>query len=150
MPSSPAKPGEADTEFAKARASGSSPAAIISAAIRQVANLHKMRLAIAGGDSVEFAMRRGAPPVHFSRENLVGEALRAWTPQRLMRAMEQLGEASLEMRRNAPCRKRSRNAFCCRSPRVHVNRLSKALCFPALPKSEQRNLELINHFSLWI
>ena len=37
---------EADSEFSKARASGSSPAAIISAAIRQVANLHKMKLAI--------------------------------------------------------------------------------------------------------
>src|SRR5215471_3292583 len=40
---------EADVEFAKARSSGSSPPTIVSAAIRQVANLHKMRLAIAGG-----------------------------------------------------------------------------------------------------
>ena len=61
-----------------------------------------MRLAIAGGDSVEFAMKRGAPPVHFSREQQVSEALRVWTPQRLARAMEQLADASLEMRRNAP------------------------------------------------
>ncbi len=58
--------GEVDSEFSKARASGSSPAAIISAAIRQVANLHKMTLAIEGGDSIEFAMKRAAPPVHFS------------------------------------------------------------------------------------
>jgi DNA polymerase-3 subunit delta len=93
---------EVDSEFAKARASGSSPAAITSAAIRQVANLHKMKLAIEGGDSIEFAMRRAGPPVHFSRERQVGEALRAWTPVRLLRAMEQLAEASLEMRRNAP------------------------------------------------
>jgi DNA polymerase-3 subunit delta len=93
---------EADVEFAKARASGSSPPTIVSAAIRQVASLHKMRLAIAGGDSVEFAMKRGAPPVHFSREHQVSEALRVWTPQRLIRAMEQLADASLEMRRNAP------------------------------------------------
>ena len=57
-----------ETEFGKARAGGSSPAAIISAAIRQVANLHKMKLAVDGGDSIEFAMKRGAPPVHFSRE----------------------------------------------------------------------------------
>jgi DNA polymerase-3 subunit delta len=91
-----------DCEFRKARASGSSPAAIISAAIRQVANLHKMKLAIEGGDSIEFAMKRAAPPVHFSRERQIGEALRAWTPVRLLRAMEQLAEASLDMRRNAP------------------------------------------------
>ncbi|MGB2658324.1 MAG: DNA polymerase III subunit delta [Pseudolabrys sp.] len=96
------KTGDVDSEFGKARASGSSPAAIVSAAIRQVANLHKMKLAIEGGDSIEFAMRRVAPPVHFTREREVSDALRAWSPARLLRAMDQLAEASLEMRRNAP------------------------------------------------
>ncbi len=96
------KIGDVDSEFGKARASGSSPAAIVSAAIRQVANLHKMKLAIEGGDSIEFAMKRVAPPLHFTREREVSEALRAWSPARLLRAMDQLAEASLEMRRNAP------------------------------------------------
>jgi DNA polymerase-3 subunit delta len=93
--------GEVDNEFFKARAGGSSAAAIISAAIRQVASLHKMMLAIEGGDTVEFAMKRAAPPVHFKREAKVGEALRAWTVPRLLRAMDQLAETSLDMRRNA-------------------------------------------------
>jgi DNA polymerase-3 subunit delta len=93
---------EMDTEFGKARAGGSSPAAIVSAAIRQVANLHKMRLAVDGGDSIDFAMMRGAPPVHFTRKIAVEAALRTWTPARLLRAMQQLAEASLEDRRNAP------------------------------------------------
>ena len=93
---------EVETEFGKARAGGSSPAAIISAAIRHVANLHKMKLAVESGDSIEFAMKRGAPPVHFSRDTKVGAALRVWSPARLIRAMEQLAEASLEARRNAP------------------------------------------------
>jgi len=92
---------ETDTEFFKARASGSSPAAIVSAAIRHVANLHKIKTAIESGDSIDNAMRRGAPPIHFTRERRVGEALRAWTSERLLRAMQQLAEASLEMRRNA-------------------------------------------------
>jgi len=94
--------GEVESEFAKARAGGASPAAILSAAIRQIANLHKMRLAADEGDSIESAMRRGAPPVHFTREQAVGEALRAWSAPRLLRVMQQLGEASLEARRNAP------------------------------------------------
>jgi DNA polymerase-3 subunit delta len=94
--------GEVDSEYFKARAGGSSPAAIVSAAIRQVASLHKMILAVEHGDTFEFAMKRAAPPVHFTRESKVGEALRAWTPPRLLRAMEQLAEASLDMRRNAP------------------------------------------------
>jgi len=58
-------------------------------------------LAIEGGDTIEFAMKRAALPVHFTREPRVGEALRAWTPSRLLRAMDQLAEASLDMRRNA-------------------------------------------------
>jgi DNA polymerase-3 subunit delta len=92
---------DVETEFGKARAGGSSPAAIVSAAIRQVANLHKMKLAVDGGDSIEFAMMRGAPPVHFSRKKEVEAALRAWSPPRLLRAMAQLAEASLDARRNA-------------------------------------------------
>jgi DNA polymerase-3 subunit delta len=95
------KTAEMDSEFGKARGSGSSPAAIVSAAIRQVANLHKMKLAVDGGDSIEFAMMRGAPPVHFTRKPAVEAALRTWTPARLLRAMEQLAGASLDMRRNA-------------------------------------------------
>ena len=93
--------GEVDNEFTKARASGSSPAAIISAAIRQVASLHKMMLLIEGGEPIDSAMKRAAPPVHFTRESKVGEALRAWTLSRLLRAMDQLAEASLDIRRNA-------------------------------------------------
>lgn len=95
------KTGEVETEFAKARAGGSSPAAILSAAIRHVANLHKMKLAIDGGESVDIAMKRGAPPVHFTREAIVGTALRNWSAARLVRAMEQLAEATLETRRQA-------------------------------------------------
>jgi DNA polymerase-3 subunit delta len=96
------RPPDVDSEFAKARAGGSSPAAIISAAIRQVASLHKMKLAVEGGDSIESAMQRGAPPVHFTRQKLVADALRLWTLARLVRAMQQLAEASLDARRNGP------------------------------------------------
>jgi DNA polymerase-3 subunit delta len=91
------KTAEVETEFGRARADGS-VSGIISAAIRQVASLHKMKLAVEGGDSIEFAMQRGAPPVHFSRQKQIGEALRNWTPLRLVRAMEQLAEASLDAR----------------------------------------------------
>ena len=92
---------EVDSEFGKARASGSSPAAIVSAAIRQVASLHKMNLAMESGDPIELAIKRVPPPLHFSRERAVSEALRTWSTARLLRAMEQLADASLEMRRNA-------------------------------------------------
>jgi DNA polymerase-3 subunit delta len=94
--------GDTEVEFAKARAGGSSPAAVISAAIRHVANLHKMRLAVDDGDSIDSAMRRGAPPPHFTRERAVSDALRVFSAPRLLRAMAQLAEVSLEARRHAP------------------------------------------------
>jgi DNA polymerase III subunit delta len=93
------KTGDVETEFGRARAGSSAASTIVSAAIRQVANLHKMKLAADSGDSIEFAMKRGTPPVHFSREKIVGDALRAWSQPRLLRAMEQLADASLEARR---------------------------------------------------
>jgi DNA polymerase-3 subunit delta len=94
------KPTEVDAEFKKARADGSSPAAILSMAQRHVANLHRMRLAADAGDSVEFAMKRSG--IHFSREKTVGDAVRLWSATRLARAMQQLAEAALDARRNAP------------------------------------------------
>lgn len=88
-----------EREFAKARADGASPAAIMSAAVRQVAQLHKMRTAIDDGMDAKSAMFRSGPPVHFSREEKVGTALRRWSPPRLLRAMQQLADATLDTRR---------------------------------------------------
>src|SRR5262245_10474810 len=50
---------ETDGEFGKARASGSSPAAIVSEAIRQAASLHQMELAIGRGSSIGIFLKRG-------------------------------------------------------------------------------------------
>ena len=141
---------EADNEFAKARASGASPPTIVSAAIRQVANLHKMRLTIDGGDLIEFAMKRGAPPVHFSRERYVSEALRVWTPVRLMRAMEQLATPRWRYGGTPLWRKRSRNALCCRSRQMHAKPYSKFCPSCRTVQIRTRHLELINQFSLSI
>lgn len=86
-----------EVNFAKAQIAGTSPGAIISAALRQVATLHKARLAIDDGNSIKQAV--DATWVHFSRKPLVETALRAWTPERLERAMGQLADALLESRR---------------------------------------------------
>jgi DNA polymerase-3 subunit delta len=93
---------DVENQFGKARASVSAASAIMSAALRHVAWLHKMRLQVESGENVEMAMERGAPPVHFSRKPRVGAALKAWNSSRLLRAMEQLADASLQTRRQAP------------------------------------------------
>jgi DNA polymerase-3 subunit delta len=95
------KTADVEREFNKASGEGSSAASIVSAALRHVAQLHRMRLMIDKGDSAEFAMMRGAPPVHFSRKTAVETALRQWSAPRLTRAMGQLADASFEARKQA-------------------------------------------------
>jgi DNA polymerase-3 subunit delta len=90
---------EVEREFGKARSAGSSPGAVILAALRQVAHLHRMRLALDQSGDIKGVMMRVPPPVHFSREQIVAAALNAWTAPRLLTAMEQLAEASFETRR---------------------------------------------------
>ena len=90
---------EVENQFAKQVAAGTSPGAIVSAALRRVSDLHKMRLRVEEGTSVTAVVEGSQPPVHFSRKPLVEAALRAWTAPRLIRAMEQLADVTLETRR---------------------------------------------------
>jgi DNA polymerase III subunit delta len=90
---------DVDFQFAKARTAGTSPGSILSAAQRQVSVLHKARLAIDEGRSIDEAAK--GTFIHFSRLPLIQTALRIWTSARLERAMAQLAEAALDARRQA-------------------------------------------------
>jgi DNA polymerase-3 subunit delta len=91
--------GELEAQFGKARTAGTAPGTIVSAALRQVGQLHRARLAVDEGASVGQAMEGIQPFVHFSRKAAVETALRNWTSARLERAMTQLAEAALETRK---------------------------------------------------
>jgi DNA polymerase-3 subunit delta len=93
------KTGELEAQFGKAQTAGTSPGTIISAAQRQVAQLHKARLAVDDGASVTEAAGGIQPFLHFSRKGAVESALRIWSAVRLERAMVQLADAALEARR---------------------------------------------------
>ncbi len=93
------RPADTDTQYSKAVAEGSTPGTILGMALRQVAQLHKMRLAMDDGASAQDVMFRVPPPIHFSRQRAIEGILRAWTAPRLARAMEQLAEAAMEARR---------------------------------------------------
>ena len=92
---------ELEVQFGKARTAGTAPGTIISAALRQVAQLHKARLAVEDGASVTEAAAGIQPFVHFSRKAAVEAALKIWTSTRLERAMSQIAEATLETRRQS-------------------------------------------------
>jgi DNA polymerase-3 subunit delta len=90
---------DVEFQFAKARIAGTTPGSILSAALRHVAMLHKTRLAVDEGASVEEAFKRTY--LHFSREKHVTAALRTWTATRLERVMAQIAEATFESRKQS-------------------------------------------------
>jgi DNA polymerase-3 subunit delta len=91
--------GELEAQFGKARTAGAAAGTIVSAALRQVAQLHRARLAVDEGAPIGTAMEGIQPFVHFSRKAAVEIALRTWSSARLERAMTQVAEAALETRK---------------------------------------------------
>jgi DNA polymerase-3 subunit delta len=90
------QPKPLDLQLGKALAAGTSPGSIIFAAQRQLASLHKARLAVEAGTSVPEQVDAMRP--HFSRKPAVEAALRAWTSAKLAVAMQEVAEAQLETR----------------------------------------------------
>ena len=90
---------ETETHFAKARAAGTYPGVIVGVALRQIAQLHRARLAIEEGADASSAIASAMPGLHFRRKTLVEAALSAWSAARLEKIMAQFAEASLETRR---------------------------------------------------
>src|SRR5579871_6415455 len=88
-----------ESEFAKALVAGTYPGAIISAAQRQAAWLHKSALAVAEGTPASAVLDGGFPRLHFSRKANVEMALRNLTVARLAAIIDQLGITALEMRK---------------------------------------------------
>ena len=89
---------ELEAKIAKARIAGTPIGSIFFAAQRQLAQLHRWRVAIeaAGG---RFSVDSLVPPVHFRRKSIVEAALRQWNAARLAAVMTDLADAVLAARR---------------------------------------------------
>ncbi len=84
----------------RARASGTSPASIINAAIRHLSQLHRFALQMEAGESdIEEMLKRGR--VFFRRIDDYKAALRRLGARSIENALISLGEAELESRRSA-------------------------------------------------
>jgi DNA polymerase-3 subunit delta len=92
---------DVEINFGKVQASGVSASTIAGAAVRQAATLHRLRLATDSGSPIDDVIKRTTPAIHFSREKAVRAALETWTSKRLERLIGQLGETTLEARKNS-------------------------------------------------
>jgi len=88
---------ELEAQLAKVRAAGSPVGSIFFAAQRQLAQLHRWRMAIESG--APFSIDSLQPPLHFRRKNLVEAALKQWNAARLLAAMTELADAVLASRK---------------------------------------------------
>lgn len=91
---------DVEKEFAKATIAGTNPSAMVGAALRQIERLHALRLDVEAGSSAS-AIVESQPGIHFRRKPLIEAALKAWTSERLAKAMSMLAEASLDARRQS-------------------------------------------------
>lgn len=95
------RPADFETHFSRALSAGTNPNSIMFAAQRQAGLLHKARLVVDQGSSPKNAFDRAIPRWHFSREQLVLRALDVSSSERLAQNIIQLGDATLELRRQA-------------------------------------------------
>jgi DNA polymerase-3 subunit delta len=96
--------GEAEAALAaysRTRAAGIPATVAIGAAIRHVANLHRLSLRVANGEPVGRVIDDPTLRIHFRRRPRFERALARLGPAALERALALLGEAALAARRNA-------------------------------------------------
>ncbi len=96
--------GEAEIALAaleKTRAAGMAATTVIGAAIRHVANLHRLSLEVERGAGVVETVERAQPKIHFSRKPRVERALARYGSAALAETLVALGQGSLAARRQA-------------------------------------------------
>ncbi len=75
-------------------ASGESPQAVILAVQRHFQRLHRLRAAVDQGRPLDEALRQMRPPLHFKQKDAVSRQVRAWTLDKLGRALGGIATAA--------------------------------------------------------
>ena len=77
---------------------GESPVTVIRALLRHLQRLHLLAARIAGGGSVEDAIRSARPPIFFKEQDSFRRQLQRWSTAGLRRALERVAEAEFRMK----------------------------------------------------
>jgi DNA polymerase III subunit delta len=87
-----------DRALARVFQEGESPVTVIRALLRHLQRLHLLAARIAGGSSVEEAIRAARPPIFFKEQDSYRRQLQRWSTGRLGRALERVAEAEFRMK----------------------------------------------------
>jgi DNA polymerase III subunit delta len=87
-----------DRALARVLREGESPVTIIRALLRHLQRLHLLAARIAGGGSVEDAIRGARPPIFFKAQDSYRRQLARWSTTRLARALDRVAQAEFRMK----------------------------------------------------
>ncbi len=87
-----------DRALARVFQEGESPVTVIRALLRHLQRLHLLAARVAGGSSVEEAIRGARPPIFFKEQDSYRRQLARWSTARLGRALERIAEAEFRMK----------------------------------------------------
>jgi DNA polymerase-3 subunit delta len=77
---------------------GESPVTVIRALLRHLQRLHLLAARVAGGASVEEAIRAARPPIFFKEQDSYRRQLTRWNLDRLRGALERVAHAEFHMK----------------------------------------------------
>ena len=87
-----------DRALARVFQEGGSPVTVIRALLRHLQRLHLLASRIAGGVSVDEAIRAARPPIFFKEQDSWRRQLTRWSEARLRRALDRVAEAEFRMK----------------------------------------------------
>jgi len=91
-----------DRTLARVFQEGESPVAVIRAMLRHLQRLHLLASHVAGGTSIEEAIRAARPPVFFKEQDSYRRQLRRWREAQLRSALDRVAEAEFQMKQTGP------------------------------------------------
>ena len=77
---------------------GESPVTVVRAMLRHLHRLHAMAARVAGGISVDEAMRTARPPIFFKHQDGIRRQLAQWREPGLRAALDRLAQAEIQMK----------------------------------------------------
>ena len=91
-------PAALDRALARVFQEGESPVSVIRALLRHLQRLHALVARVAGGGSVEDAVRNARPPIFFKQQDSFRRQLSRWSEAQLRDALDRVAEAEFRMK----------------------------------------------------
>jgi DNA polymerase III subunit delta len=91
-------PAALDRALARVFQEGESPVSVIRALLRHLQRLHALAARVAGGGSVEEAIRSARPPIFFKQQDSFRRQLSRWSEARLRSALDRVAETEFRMK----------------------------------------------------